>query len=191
MEGTSHPLAAPPENRRPSRTKLEVRPARPNDISKLSRFMVKAWQEAGPEALGFRGATSEAVLEITSERFLQRRLASPGTQLIVADDGSGFIGMASLRAVSPRETELTGMAVLKGFSDAGVETRLLNKATDAARRRGYRLLLAKTEMADERAVRFYVESGFTQSGKTTLKVGRTKLGFLLMEMKLSPGRRHR
>lgn len=42
---------------------VQVRPARPNDVPKLSAFLIEAWKEAGPGALGFTGATEEAIRE--------------------------------------------------------------------------------------------------------------------------------
>ena len=170
--------ANPPRAERPAA--LVIRPARPNDDSKLSSFFVEAWKEAGPGALGFAGATDEAIREIASEEFLKKRLATPAIQMMVAEEERRIIGFSSMRKAEAREAELSGMAVLESATGKGVESRLLRKALDAARKRGFNSVRVKTEATNERAISFYRKAGFTESGKAVERVGGAKMALQFM-----------
>ena len=174
--------ASPLRVERPSA--LVIRPARPNDVSKLSSFLVEAWKEAGPGALGFTGAKDEAIGEIASEEFLKKRLATPTIQMMVAEEERRIIGFSSLRKVEAREAELSGMAVLASATGKGVGSRLLRKALDAARKRGFNSVRVKTEATNERAISFYRKAGFTESGKAVERVGGTKMTLRFMVKRL-------
>ena len=163
---------------------VAIRPARMNDVSKLSAFFVEAWREAGPGALGFSGASDEAIREISSEEFLKKRLATPTIMMMVAEEGRRIIGFASVRRVEAREAELSGIAVLESATGRGVGTRLLRKALDAARKRGFNSVLAKTEVTNERAIKFYKSAGFTESGKAMERLGGSKMALRIMAKKL-------
>ncbi len=163
---------------------LSIRPARANDVSKLSSFFAEAWKEAGPGALGFAGATDEAIKEIASEEFLKRRLATPTIQMTVAEEGRRIIGFSSVRRLEGREAELSAIVVLESATGRGVGSRLLRKALDGARKRGYLSVLVKTEVANERAISFYRKSGFTESGKAVERVGGTRVALRYMAKRL-------
>ena len=163
---------------------LSIRPARANDVSRLSTFFVEAWKEAGPGALGFAGATDGAIGEIASEEFLTKRLATPTIQTTVAEEGRRIIGFSSVRRVESREAELTSIVVLESAAGRGVGSRLLRKALDTARKRGFNSVLVKTEVANERAISFYRKSGFTDSGKAVERVGGTKVALRFMVKRL-------
>ena len=163
---------------------LVIRPARPNDVSKLSVFFVEAWKEAGPGALGYAGATDEAIGEIASENFLKKRLATPTIQMTVAEEGRRIIGLSSVKRVGARDAELSGIVVLESATGRGVGSRLLRKALDAARKRGFSSVFVKTEVNNERAINFYKKAGFTESGKTLERVGGTKVALRMMVKRL-------
>ncbi len=165
-------------------TSLVIRPARPNDVSKLSVFLVEAWKEAGASALGFAGATDGAIREIASEEFLKKRLATPTIQMMVAEEERRIIGFSSIRKVEAREGELSGIAVLEGATGKGVGSRLLRKALDSARKRGFYSVRVKTEATNERAISFYRKAGFTESGKAVERVGGAKVALRFMVKRL-------
>jgi ribosomal protein S18 acetylase RimI-like enzyme len=165
-------------------TAVVVRPASPSDVSKLSAFLIEAWKEAGPGALGFAGATDEAIREIASEEFLRRRLASPTVHMVVAEEGERIIGFSSTRRVEEREAELSGIMVLESATGRGIGTRLLRKSLEAARKRGFTTVFVKTEVVNDRAIEFYKKAGFTESGKTVEKVGRTRVALRILVKKL-------
>jgi ribosomal protein S18 acetylase RimI-like enzyme len=161
-----------------------VRPARPNDVSKLSDLFLRAWREAGPGALGFAGATEEAIGEIASEEFLKKRLATPSMQTTVAEEGREIVGFASVRRMGEREAELSGIVVLESARGRGVGSRLLRKALDGARKRGFNSVVVKTEVANERAIGFYKKAGFTEAGKATERIGGTRAALRILVKRL-------
>ena len=163
---------------------MEVRPARLNDVPMLSAFFREAWREAGPAAMGFSGATDQAIEEISSPEFLGRRLASPATYMVVAQEERALVGFASVRLLKDRDSELSGIVVLERARGKGVGTRLLRKAIDGARKRGSLWMSVRTEVANARAVAFYKKSGFTESGKAVEKVGRARVPVLVLVKKL-------
>jgi ribosomal protein S18 acetylase RimI-like enzyme len=163
---------------------LVIRPARPNDVSKLSAFFVEAWKEVGPGALGFAGAKDEAIKEIASEEFLKKRLATPTIQMMVAEEERRIIGFSSMRKAEAREAELSGIAVLKSATGRGVGSRLLRKALDASRKRGFNSVRVKTEATNERAISFYRKAGFTESGKAVERIGGAKMTIRSMVKRL-------
>lgn len=164
---------------------LLVRPARPNDVSMLSAFFNDAWKEAGPDALGFTGATDEAIREIASEEFLKKMLSSPRVFMVVAEEAGKIIGFSSVRRIGEREAELAGIVVLESETGRGVGTKLLRKALEGAKKRRFSLILVKTEVANERAVNFYRKAGFTESGKAVEKVGSAKVALRRLVKKLN------
>jgi ribosomal protein S18 acetylase RimI-like enzyme len=163
---------------------LVIRPARPNDVSKLSAFFIDAWKEAGPGALGFAGATDEAIKGIASEEFLRKRLATPTIQMMVAEEERRIIGFSSMRRVEAREAELSAIVVLESAAGKGVGSRLLRKAVDAARKRGFNSVRVKAEVTNERAINFYRKAGFTESGKAVERVGGARVALRFMVKRL-------
>jgi len=161
-----------------------VRPARINDAIPLGAFFIKSWKEAGPRALGFTGATEEAIKEIASEDFLVKRLTSPNMKLVVAERGRQILGFASVRRTAEGVGELSGIVVLESETGRGLGTRLVKKAFDAAARLRLGRLVVKTEAFNTRAISFYEKNGFTRKAKVIDKVGRTKVPTQVLEKRL-------
>ncbi len=161
-----------------------VRPARKNDAAALGAFITLAWKEAGPGALGFTGATDDAIKTISSTEFLTRRLSRPNVRIIIAERGREILGFASILATEKGEGELTGVVVLKNASGTGLGSRLVRKACEAAARLGLKRLFVKTEAFNQRAIEFYKKNEFTISGKVTEKVGRVNVPLMVMEREL-------
>jgi ribosomal protein S18 acetylase RimI-like enzyme len=161
-----------------------VRAATRTDAKALGAFVLRAWKEAGPAALGFTGATDEAIREISSEGFLAARLASPKVKMVVAITGDEVVGFASLKAEDQENVELSGIVVLQSESGRGVGTRLVRKSFALARKLGYRTVRVKTEAFNRRAIGFYKKNGFTETGKASERVGRTKVSLQVLQMTL-------
>ena len=89
-----------------------------------------------------------------------------------------------MRSASRVECELSGIVVLQSFAGRGVGTRLLRKASDAARKSGFRNMRVKTEQANERAIEFYKSNGFNETGRLTEKMGRVKVSLLALSKRL-------
>jgi ribosomal protein S18 acetylase RimI-like enzyme len=167
--------------------KWTVRPARPNDAARLGEFLLEAWKEAGPGALGFTGATEGAIKEIASEEFLSRRLSSPNVRMVVAEFGNRFLGFASLRTLGGGSAELSGIVVLQSAAGEGIGTRLLRKACDLAAKSGLAAVAVKTESFNRRAIGFYKKNGFVETGRTMEKVGKSKVPVQVLEKSLHRG----
>lgn len=171
-------------SQRPRTPDTRVRPARINDARPLGAFFIQSWKESGPGALGFAGATDEAIKEIASEAFLVKRLSSPNTKIVVAEREGRILGFASVRSTGEREAELSGIVVLEGEAGKGLGTRLIRKAFDAAVKLGFRILTVKTEAVNARAIGFYEKNGFTRTSRTTEKIGRTRVPIQVLEKRL-------
>ena len=163
--------------------RFEVRAARVADAKALGEFFMRAWKEAGPGALGFTGATEEAIKEISTEKFLAGRLVSPNVRMLVAVAGSEVVGFASLRSEEGRSVELSGIVVLQSSSGAGVGTRLIRKSSALASKLGFMAITVRTEAFNKRAIGFYRKNGFTEAGRTTEKVGRARVELQVLRKK--------
>ncbi|MDG7008226.1 MAG: GNAT family N-acetyltransferase [Nitrososphaerota archaeon] len=164
--------------------RIEVRAAKMADAKALGGFFMRAWKEAGPGALGFTGATEGAIKEISSVQFLAERLASPNVKMLVAVSEGEVVGFASLRTEGHGATELSGIVVLQSASGAGIGSRLLRKSFALAARLGFRAMTVRTEALNKRAIGFYRKNGFTEAGKTTEKVGRTRVALSVLRKTL-------
>jgi len=164
-----------------ARLRVVVRAAKQTDAKSLGAFFLRAWREAGPGALGFTGATDEAIKEISSEKFLMGRLASPNVRMLIAVTDGAVVGFASLRAEGPQSAELSGIVVLQTLSGLGIGTRLIRKSLALAGRLGCRTVSVRTEALNRRAIGFYKKNGFTESGKATEKVGRARVELQVLQ----------
>ena len=173
-----------PASTREAAVRSEVRAARRADARALGDFFIRAWKEAGPGALGFTGATDEAIREISSERFLAQRLASPNVRILIAVEEGQVVGFASLRAEGVGSAELSGIVVLESSSGRGVGTRLIRKSLALAGRMGFRTVSVRTEVNNGRAIGFYKKNGFTETGRTAEKVGRTRVSLQVLRKTL-------
>jgi ribosomal protein S18 acetylase RimI-like enzyme len=161
-----------------------VRVGRKTDAKDLGEFFTEAWKESGPGALGFTGATDEAIKEISSEDFLAMRLVSQNTRTIVAEGEGRILGFASLRRIGDGKVELSGIVVLKSLSGKGIGTRLIRKTMEIAKKQGFKGMMVKTEVFNRGAIGFYKKNGFTEASKITEKVGRVKVPIQVLEKRL-------
>jgi GNAT superfamily N-acetyltransferase len=66
----------------------------------------------------------------------------------------------------------------------GLGTKLIGKACETAVKLGSERLIVRTEVFNQRAIRFYKENRFTESTKTSQKVGRVDVPLLVLQRKL-------
>ena len=163
---------------------VSVRQARRRDIDAIGAFFRRAWREAGPGALGFTGASEDAVKEIWSPEFLARSISSPCARLFLAAEGGEVVGFASLRLGGGETAELSGIVVLEGSAGKGVGTRLLRKAEASALGSGVRELLVKTEAFNGRAIGFYEKNGFSRTWEASERVGRANVSRVSLQKRL-------
>ena len=160
---------------------ITIRRATANDNRDLGLFFEEAWKGAGPNALGFTGATEESIREIASEGFLGRILSTPSRPIFVAEEGKRIVGFSSLREVDRFVIELSGIVVLEEYSGRGVGSSLFGKSSEFSLKAGYRKIMVKTEVFNERAIVFYKKLGFLETERTTEVVNGQQVSLLTLE----------
>ena len=162
---------------------ISVKEATRDGIPALKHFILQAWREAGPGALGWTGATDEQISEITSDAFLSSLLERSDVIIFLALTDNKVVGFASNTKVRQNLVELSGIIVLEGMRGHGVGTLLLQSAIRSARKYGFNVMTVKTEMTNDRAIRFYTNNQFKTRRQTSIEIhGKISA---LMELTLS------
>lgn len=154
---------------------IETREATRADIDPFARFLRAAWEEAGPDAPGFAGATEEVITELTQPELIRQRIEGVGRRLFVAIESGRIIGFAATRRITTEDIELAGVVVLQSLTGKGIGTRLLHLAATAARISGYQRMRVLTETTNDAARAFYEANGFTLTGTATERVEETEV----------------
>jgi len=149
---------------------MEVRLATPGDIDAFRAFLLEAWRQAGPGALGWTGASDETISQIVSREYLSSVFGRPGTKVFIAMSGEGVVGFASNSKVDDEVIELSGIVVLESMTGRGVGTKLLEASVRAALSDGFNRILVKTEAFNDRAISFYKSKGFETVAQRTVEV---------------------
>jgi len=139
---------------------MEIRKATASDIESFKRFMIQAWDEAGPGATGWTGASDERVEQLTSDDFLSSLFTRPNVTVFLAWDNGKVVGFASNRVVDGKTVELSGIVVLESMTGKGIGSRLLDAAVKEVADDGFSQIVVKTEKFNERAIGFYTNKGF-------------------------------
>lgn len=140
------------------------------DAEAFAHFFRRAWEEAGPGAAGFTGASDEVIAELTTPRAFRKRIGGPDRRMFLAREDDRVIGFASTRRISEDSVELSGIIVLRSHGGQGVGTALLENTIAAATADGYGTMLVETETTNSRAQAFYENSGFAVDGAGTERV---------------------
>lgn len=164
---------------------LEGRIAGPDDIQILSAFILEAWREAGPGALGFTGATDEVIHELASEPLLRAKLTDPALRILIAEEAGRVVGFASIKRVDSGAAELSGLIVLQSLVGKGVGTELLRIAEKFAATEGYDKVMVKTEVFNDKAIAFYRKLGFVETTEIEEDVEGTPVRLMVLEKCIS------
>jgi ribosomal protein S18 acetylase RimI-like enzyme len=140
------------------------------DVDAFARFFRRAWQEAGPDAPGFTGATDEVIDELTAPEAVRARIGGPERRMFLARAGGEVVGFAATRRIDERAVELAGIIVLDAAAGRGVGTGLVGGAVAATAAEGYEVMVVRTETTNDRARTFYEARGFVATGTTTESV---------------------
>jgi len=146
---------------------IEVREATLADIDAFASFLRTAWDEAGPDAPGFAGATEEVIAELTRPELIRQRIEGIGRRMYVAVESDRVVGFAATRRITAQAVDLAGVVVLQSRTGSGIGTRLLDLVATEARDSGYKRIQVLTETSNDRARAFYEANGFTLAGATT------------------------
>ncbi len=148
--------------------KVEIRvgEATEDDISAFATFFWQAWEQAGPEAEGFVGASDQVISELTAPEVVRERIGGPDRRMFLAWDRERVVGFAATKRVDAKTVELAGIIVLESSSGRGVGSRLVEAAIRRAQAEGYLGMVVRTEITNQRARAFYETRGFTVDGST-------------------------
>jgi diadenosine tetraphosphate (Ap4A) HIT family hydrolase/ribosomal protein S18 acetylase RimI-like enzyme len=164
---------------------LEVRAAAPGDVHSLGAFLTTAWAHAGPGALGFAGATDEAIAELAEPDTLRGLIADGVTTILIAASGFVIVGFAAVRYVDDASAELAGIIVGPDHRGRGVGSTLVDAAFGVGRRIGATKLFVRTEPRNEPAIAFYETHGFSRVGPARVQVGPVTLDVVEMSADLA------
>lgn len=150
-----------------------VREAGSADAEQVGAFLRAAWDESGPSAPGFAGATPEIIDEIARPDAVRARLGGPTHHMAIAVHADEVVGFAAIRLRDRGEVELAGIVVRRAWAGRGVGTELVGLALDISRRAGATRMTVRTEIDNETAIAFYESLGFEQRSHEVERVGDT------------------
>jgi putative acetyltransferase len=156
---------------------MKVRTVEPNpdQIRALGRFVLDAWSRAGPQALGWTGATEDTIHEISSEEYLMELASDPKLKLFVTEQNGEITGFAANRVQDASTIELAGIIVRDDLLGKGIGSLLISRCIDFAREAGFSSIVVKTEISNERAISFYTKRGFARLGNVVETVGNSRV----------------
>ena len=163
---------------------ITVTEATADDAGAFAAFFWEAWQQAGPTAPGFAGATDEVIRELTTRAAIVERLGGPDRRMFLAWSGGRVIGFAATTRIDDETVELAGIIVLQSMLGRGIGSSLVEATTPACRNEGYRRIIVRTEADNDRALGFYEGQGFTRSQETTEDVEGTSIAVWELERDL-------
>lgn len=141
-----------------------VREAEQTDAEAIGGFLHDIWDEAGPSAPGFAGATPALIDELARPDAVRARLGGPARRMTIAIHGEQIIGFAATRTMSTDEVELAGIVVRRAWAGRGVGRELVRTALEVVGRHGAVSVVVRTEVDNEAAIGFYESLGFQRTG---------------------------
>jgi len=163
---------------------ISIKEATRDNIQALKHFILQAWREAGPDALGWTGATDEQISELTSDVFLTSLINRSDVTIFLALTNNKVVGFASNTKVNQSLVELSGIIVLENMRGQGIGTLLLQSAIRSARKQGYNDMTVKTELTNDRAIQFYHKKHFKINKKTNIKINGKIISLIELTMSL-------
>jgi len=166
-------------------TDYSIREATISDVKHFKQFLIKAWHEAGPDALGWSGASDDQIEEIASDDFLSSLITREGTRIFLAYCQDEVIGFAVNTKVNEDIIELSGIIVLESMIGYGVGTALLRSVVAGAMSDGTTHLVVKTERTNTRAIQFYQNHGFCFHKEATMTINEKLVELVILELTLT------
>jgi ribosomal protein S18 acetylase RimI-like enzyme len=153
-----------------------------DQIRALGKFVLDAWKRAGPQALGWTGATEDTIHEISSEEYLKGLVSDPKLQFYVSEDNGEITGFAATKVQDGSTMELAGIVVRDDLLGKGIGSLLISKCIDSARDAGFTSMVVKTESSNERAISFYMKRGFVRIGNVVETVENSKVDLAMLRL---------
>jgi ribosomal protein S18 acetylase RimI-like enzyme len=164
--------------------KVRIVEPTPDQVRALGRFVLDAWSRAGPQALGWTGATEDTIHEISSEQYLMELVSDPKLKLFVTEQNGEITGFAANRVQDASTIELAGIIVRDDLLGKGIGSLLISRCIGSARDAGFSSMVVKTETSNERAISFYMKRGFARLGNVVETVGNSKLELATLKLVL-------
>jgi len=139
---------------------MVVRLAERSDAAAFAHFLREAWQESGPDAPGFAGATDEVIDQITHLEAVEERIEADGRTMHLALEDGAVIGFAATRRIDEGAIELAGIIIRRAHAGRGVGTSLITASIEAASDQGFTTMIVRTEADNDLARAFYGKLGF-------------------------------
>ncbi len=149
---------------------ITVAEATADDAGAFAAFFWEAWQQAGPDAPGFAGATDEVIRELTTQAAIVERLGGPDRRMFLARSGGRVVGFSATTRIDEATVELAGIMVLQSLLGHGIGTALVAATVASCHDAGYQKMIVKTEADNERALDFYELHEFTRTEQGTQDV---------------------
>jgi hypothetical protein len=92
----------------PERELVVAREASEADIDAFAEFFKAAWQQSGPDAPGFAGATDEVIAELTTRDAIRERIGGPDRRMFLAWQDERVVGFAATKRIDIDTVELAG-----------------------------------------------------------------------------------
>ena len=146
--------------------------------------MLAAWKRAGPQALGWTGATEDTIHDIASEESLMGLVSNPKLKFFACEENGEVAGFAANRVQDASTIELAGIIVRDDLLGKGIGSLLISKCIDSARDAGFSGMMVKTEASNERAISFYVKRGFVRLGNAVETVDDSKVELATLKLVL-------
>jgi ribosomal protein S18 acetylase RimI-like enzyme len=156
----------------------------PDQIRALGKFVLEAWKRAGPQALGWTGATEDTIHDIASEESLMRMASDPKLKFFACEENGEIKGFAANRVQDASTIELAGIIVRDDLLGKGIGSLLISKCIESARDAGFSGMVVKTEASNERAISFYVKRGFVRLGNAVETVENSKVDLSTLRLVL-------
>ena len=139
-----------------------VRTASRRDLEAVSKLLGTVWHHTYDAIYG-----ADRVEEITAQwhslSALEKNLAAPASEFLVADDGEIIAGVAFASQVTESEVKLHQLYVLPQFHGKGIGKMLLEEVEESFFEA--REFTLEVEVQNAAAISFYEKNGFVKTGE--------------------------
>ena len=164
---------------------IEIIEAGEKETKERSDFIRSAWKEAGPESLGWTGASKEIIHDLASEKYLHEVLNDPKMKIFLSEEYGKAVGFAVDRVINNDVVELAGIIVIQDRLGRGYGSALLENARKWAGEHGYKQMIVRTEENNERAISFYKSKGFVEVERTIEDIFGSKVAIVTLKHDLT------
>lgn len=162
----------------------QVEELQSSNLRQLKTFILKAWQLAGPSALGWTGATDENIKDIASDCFLQNLVNNTNVKVFVSKTGNKVIGFCVIRKIDCQTVELAGIIIHQEQQGKGVGSKLFETARKKAVDLGFSTMEVKTESMNKRALSFYKARKFVEQEQVVEELNNAKTNLTMLKLDL-------